>query len=238
MATYRYTEREEPYPSPDLLWSPAQLKARLGEPNLVVLDVRPSHELFSGVIPGAVHFDMYGIGLTTTAAPLWEEFCNLMRSLLGLRGVGNGKTVVLVETRTELRVARLFWLLEYFGVTPVHVLDGGMDAWRAAGFGTVAELAEPHASSFKISPRPELYMSANDLKERLSLGDVQPLDLRTDDEYFGRHKRAARAGAIPGAIHLEWTHFLDEHGRFKPASELAAVFQKAGITKEKAVVPY
>jgi thiosulfate/3-mercaptopyruvate sulfurtransferase len=238
MPAYSYTERTEPYLNPDLLWTPAQLKARLGDPNLALLDLRPSHELFSGVIPGAAHLDLYGIGLTSTAPPLLDELMNLMRSLLALRGVGQDKTVVFYEAQTGMRVGRAFWLLEYFGHGDVHVLDGGIDAWRAAGFPTAEDLKEPHPSSFKISPRKELVISANDLRDRLAKGEVLTLDVRNDDEYYGRNQRAARAGAIPGAVHLDFARLFDEHGRIKPAPELAAMFQKAGITQEKAVVPY
>lgn len=231
-------ERTEAFPNADLLWAPAQLKARLGDPKLALVDLRASHEVMGGVIPGAAHFDLYGIGLTQTTPELFDEFINLMRSLFGLRGVGMDKTVVFYETQTGTRVARAFWLMEYFGHTDVHVLDGGMDAWRAAGFETTREMAEAHPSSLKIKPRNELFISADELNARLAKGEVQPLDTRTDDEYYSRHKRAARAGAIPKAVHLEWVHYLDERGRFKPPSQLGALFQRAGITPDKAVVPY
>src|SRR5579863_9687842 len=93
-------ERTEAFPNAGLLWSPKQLQARLGDPKLALVDLRSSHELFKGVIPGAAHFDLYGIGLTSTEGPLLDEFLNLMRSLLGLRGVGNEKTVVFYERQT------------------------------------------------------------------------------------------------------------------------------------------
>ena len=233
-----FVERTEPFPNGHLLWSPAQLKARLGDPKLALIDLRSSHEIMGGVIPGAAHFDLYGIGLTTTSGPMFDEFTNLMRSLLALRGVGMDKTVVFYEKNTGNRVGRAFWLLEYFGHQDVHVLDGGMDAWVAAGFPVSHEMAEPHHASFKIKPRPELFISADEFKDLIDKGQVVPLDTRSDDEYTGKHKRAARGGAIPKAVHLEWLRYLDDAGRFKPPSELAALFQSAGITRDKAIVPY
>jgi len=58
------------------------------------------------------------------------------------------------------------------------------------------------------------------------------------DEYFGRAVRAARGGAIPGAVHIEYVNNLDETGAFKPADELKAMYEAAGITPEKEIVPY
>jgi thiosulfate/3-mercaptopyruvate sulfurtransferase len=231
-------ERSEGFPNGHLLWSPAQLKARLGDPKLALVDLRPSHELLRGVIPGAAHFDLYGIGLTSTHGPLLDEFLNLMRSLLGLRGVGHEKTVVFYEKDTGIRAARAFWLLEYFGHADVHVLDGGMQAWLGASYPLAQEMAEPHPASFKIDAQKQLVIGADELWRKIEAGEVVPLDTRTDEEYFGTSKRAARAGAIPKAVHLEWTHYLDAHGRFKPPSELDALFKSAGITKDKAIAPY
>ena len=50
--------------------------------------------------------------------------------------------------------------------------------------------------------------------------------------------RAARGGAIPGAVHLEWTHNLDQNGAFKPVSELREMYERAGVTPDKEVVTY
>lgn len=238
MTAAAYAERTEAFPNAHLLWTPAQLKARLGDPKLALIDLRASHEVMGGVIAGAAHFDLYGITNTQTTQPVFDEFITMMRSLFAVRGVGMEKTVVLYEAETGTRVARAFWLLEYMGHADVHVLDGGMRAWRAAGFETTREMAEPHPSSFKIKPRPELFISADELNARLAKGEVQPLDTRADDEYYGQHKRAARTGAIPKAVHLEWVNYLDEQGRFKPPSQLGALFRSAGITPDKAVVPY
>jgi thiosulfate/3-mercaptopyruvate sulfurtransferase len=232
-------ERTEPFPNGHLLWSPGQLQARLGDPKLALVDLRPAHQVLKGVIPGAAHFDLYGIGLTSTQGPLLDEFVNLMRSLLGLRGVGHEKTVVFYEEQTGNRVARAFWLLEYLGHKDVHVLDGGMEAWIAAGYPVAHEMVEPHPASFKVTPQKSLFIGADELSRRVQAGDIVPLDTRGDDEYFGRNKRGtARGGAIPHAAHLEWTRTLDEQGRFKPPSELEALFHGVGVTKDKAIAPY
>ena len=51
------------------------------------------------------------------------------------------------------------------------------------------------------------------------------LDTRTDGEYCGTTVRAARGGAIPGAVHIEWTRNLGADGAFKPAAELTAMYE-------------
>ena len=99
-------------------------------------------------------------------------------------------------------------------------------------------MTEPIPRSFKPKPRPDIFISADDLNSRLGEPGLVVLDTRGDDEYYARQHSSYRQGAIPGAIHLEWTNYLDQHRCFKHAAELTALFADAGITREKPVVPY
>ena len=64
------------------------------------------------------------------------------------------------------------------------------------------------------------------------------LDTRTDGEYTGAAVRARRGGAVPGAVHIEWTRNLTPEGDFKPASELKKMYEDAGVTPEREVITY
>jgi thiosulfate/3-mercaptopyruvate sulfurtransferase len=64
------------------------------------------------------------------------------------------------------------------------------------------------------------------------------LDTRSESEYLGTHVRAARGGAIPGAIHIEWTDNIAADGKFKSNDDLKAMYDRAGITPDKEVVSY
>ena len=64
------------------------------------------------------------------------------------------------------------------------------------------------------------------------------VDTRSDGEYTGQVVRSARGGAIPGAVHLEWTNNLDANGFFKPADELKEMYAERNITPEKDVIPH
>ena len=64
------------------------------------------------------------------------------------------------------------------------------------------------------------------------------LDTRSDGEHFGTLVRAARGGAIPRSIHIEWTDNLDTNGKFKSNADLKTMYEKAGITPDKEVYSY
>jgi len=80
--------------------------------------------------------------------------------------------------------------------------------------------------------------SYRDVKERLGTADTVILDTRSDGEYCGTQVRAARGGAIPGAVHIEWTHNLDKDGAFKSVGDLREMYERAGVTPDKEVVTY
>lgn len=228
------------YPNAHLLWSPQQLQARLGEAELIVLDLRPAEEMISGVIPGAVHLDLYGIGLSSTQGTLFEEFVGLMRAQLATRGITPERTVLLYEqAQTGTRVGRAFWLLEYLGHTDTHVLDGGMAAWLAAGGATTQEMTAPLRGRLREACQERIYISADELHGLLDDPGTVVLDTRSAEENDGRNTRGGpRGGTIPGAVHLEWQHTLDASGRTKPAAELAALFEGLGVLRDKAIVPF
>ena len=64
------------------------------------------------------------------------------------------------------------------------------------------------------------------------------LDTRSDAEYRGTAVRARRGGAIPGAVHIEWTRNLTSAGEFKSADELRKMYVEAGVTPEREVLTY
>lgn len=226
------------YANPSLLMSVQDLHARLGDANLCIVDARPSHLFAAGHIPGAVHLDLYGISLNNTSDEAFSAFMWMFQYLLSSRGIGSEKTVVWYEDNSGMRAARGFWVCEYFGHTDVHVLDGGLDAWQAAGYEVTTECVVPERSELVGDPVPERFIGADALNGLLGRDDVMPLDTRSDGEYYGTNVRAARGGAIPGAVHVEYVNNLADDGTFKSADELLAMYEALGVTPEKEIVPY
>lgn len=224
------------YANPELLISPGDLQAC--DADICIVDTRPTHAYVAGHIPGAIPLDLYGISLNDTREQAFEAFMWMLGYLLGSRGIGTEKPVVWCEEDSGMRAARGFWICEYLGHPDVRVLDGGCRAWQALGYDWTTDCAEAEQATFVADPVPARHMGADALYGLLGRDDVVPLDTRSSDEYFGRNVRAARGGAIPGAVHIEYVNNLDEAGAFKPADELRAMYEAAGIAPDKEIVPY
>lgn len=226
------------YTRPELLTTPEELKTKLGRADLCLIDTRPAEGFARGHIPGSVHFDLFGLSLIDTSPAPLKAFMSMIAHLLEMRGVDLEKEVVFYEENSGMRAARGLWFLDYFGHPNVHLLDGGIRAWREAGHPITTEPISPRPSAMAPKERREHLATADDVLRSLGQKEVSILDTRTEDEYLGKKIRAARGGAIPGAVHLEWTNNLDQSGRFKPADELRAMYEKIGVTPGKEVISY
>lgn len=226
------------YTRETLLTTPQELQQKLGNADLCIIDVRPAEDFARGHIPGSTHFDLFGLSLIdTTDAPL-KAFMSMIHHVLELRGVSETKEVVFYENNSGMRAARGVWFLEYYGHPNVKMLDGGFQTWKAAGAPITTDATPPKATSFRTTDRREVLATVDDVLESLKKNNTAVLDTRSEGEYLGTHVRAARGGAIPGAIHTEWTDNLDPSGKFKSNQELKSMYDKVGITPDKEVISY
>jgi thiosulfate/3-mercaptopyruvate sulfurtransferase len=229
---------DKKYTRETLLTTPGELQKKLGSPDLCLIDVRPAEQFARGHIPDAVHFDLFGLSLVDTSEAPLKAFMQMIHHVLELRGVAESKEVVFYDENSGMRAARGLWFLEYFGHPKARMLDGGFGAWQASGGPVTTEAVAPKAATFKTNERREVLATANDVLSSLNKKEICILDTRSKGEYLGTHVRAARGGAVPGAIHIEWTDNLDAAGKFKSDAELEAMYKNAGITSEKEVVSY
>ena len=93
-----------------------------------------------------------------------------------------------------------------------------------------------------IAGKAAVLHAVNDIKKRGKKSKYVIVDARGMTEIIGERKmdNVARGGHVPGATFLEWKHISDaKRGvAFKTKAQLAKVFKKFGITKNKTVYAY
>jgi thiosulfate/3-mercaptopyruvate sulfurtransferase len=203
------------------------------------LDLRPAEEFAVSRIPGAVHLDLWGVSLIDTSEAPLRAFMWMIGHLFALRGVTPDRPVVVYESCSGLRAARAQWFLDYFGHQHSQLLDGGFDLWKREGrvvetgapAPPVASTWEPEFDASRIATWRDVFGVLGDPRTAI-------VDTRSDAEYYAENVRAKRGGAIPGAVHLEWTNNLAPDGRFKTPAELRAMYTELGVTADRAIVTY
>ncbi len=232
------------YANAQLLITPRELSSLLGQAGAkspLVLDLRPPEAYTAGHIPGAIHIDLWGVSLIDTDPAPLKAFMWMIEHVLATHGVTASTPAVVYDDQSGIRAARAFWFLEYFGHPNVRMLDGGFTAWTDAGFDVTRDAAPPPPQStpeWTGKQQDHTLATWREVRNALGRPDTVILDTRSDGEYRGTTVRAKRGGAIPGAVHIEWTRNLTPGGDFKPARELKKMYEDAGVTPEREVITY
>ena len=139
--------------------------------------------------------------------------------------------VVVYDDNYTKDAARIWWILRYWGVEDVRLLNGGWAGWKAGSHPTDKAEIVPNPAKFAAKARPDRLATKEQLLDSLKGGKLQIVDARSEKEFCGAEKLTnKRVGAIPGAKQLEWIDLLDKDTqRFKSAANLRKLFEEAGI---------
>ncbi len=229
------------------LVDPAWLAERLEDPSLVVIDVRdPATDTVpftEGYIPGAVAapYSAYGWRAERDGIPGMLPPVEDIAARIGALGIDGDTHVVVVPqgvNSTEFgRATRVYWTLKALGHDAVSILDGGANAWLAAGNPVDAAPAAPEPATFTATLRPELVADAAAVAAAIE-SDVALVDGRPEAQFTGAEKAevARIAGTIPTSVNIPHGALYD--GVFvtpERARELAAA---AGVPAEGPAITF
>ena len=154
--------------------------------------------------------------------PIRERFAEWLSSV----GFANDMQAVVYDRNGANYCGRLWWMLQWAGHDAVAVLDGGLQAWQAAG-GDVTGREEPthFQSNFVLgAERAQLVVTDTVLA---CLGDAGQtvIDARAAPRFRGEVEPLDPvAGHIPGALNRPFSQNIGADGRFKPAAQLREEF--------------
>jgi thiosulfate/3-mercaptopyruvate sulfurtransferase len=144
---------------------------------------------------------------------------------VGALGIAPGVPVVAYDAQGGPYAARAWWLLRWLGHDAVQVLDGGLQAWAAAGGALVGgSTPAPGGAPYPAAAAPGMPVIEADAL-LAQLGRVNLIDARAPERFRGEVEPLdAAAGHIPGAHNRFFKDNLAPDGRFKPHDELRAAF--------------
>jgi thiosulfate/3-mercaptopyruvate sulfurtransferase len=155
--------------------------------------------------------------------PSREKFATWLSSV----GFANDMQAVVYDRNGTNYCGRLWWMLKWVGHEAVAVLDGGLQAWQAAG-GEVRAGVEPSHFQSNFEPRRPLRTLVT--TEQVAAGLRQPAQTLVDARATPRFRGDVEpldpvAGHIPGALNRPFASNLGPDGRFKPPQQLRAEFE-------------
>jgi thiosulfate/3-mercaptopyruvate sulfurtransferase len=235
-----------PYGEGVVKWvSPEWLEGHLLDEDIMILDVQPNiHDYIQEHIPGAVYMNegllrVPSRGLPGKYVPPEAVEANFRR--VGLKpdlpvvvytGVGpfKGWGDGLEQTMVAYTLAR-------FGHDRVHVLDGGIDRWKAEGRGLSQLFPQVEGSDFVVHVHQEYFVEYDEFHGKKDGDEVILLDARPPEVYAGQGPWM-KPGHIPGAINVPWKRFMDDENPrlLKSDDEIQTILDEHGIVPEKTII--
>jgi len=229
------------------LVSAAWLKKHLRSRKLRIVDLRwylqgkdGRTEYAKGHIPGAVFADLErdltapnGPGRHPVPSP--EQLTEAMRAA----GISDDTSVIIYDDLGGSIAARLWFLLELYGHKgQARILDGGLQAWTAAGGALSAELPKVPRGRFSAKAMRRSLLDKHDVERLRTQRDVVLLDARAPERFRGDSEPIdARPGHIPGARNAPWPQNL-EGGLFKTPAALRSQYRALGVGGQTEIVAY
>mgnify|MGYP002639645640 CR=1 FL=1 len=144
-------------------------------------------------------------------------------------GFDGSQQVVVYDDSFGAMASRLWWLLKCLGHESVAVLDGGWQAWLAAGFQTDAQLPQSDPIEYTASLDSNCVVNSVQIMSALKAGDSSPLqlvDVRSNERFIGAAEPIDPiAGHVPGAINMPLTDNLDEQGCYRSPQQLQEMYR-------------
>jgi thiosulfate/3-mercaptopyruvate sulfurtransferase len=182
----------------------------------------------AGHLPGAVTVDLATELSRTDADPTdgrrpLPHPADLQRSARRW-GLRTDSTVVVYDTRAGLSAARAWWVLRWAGLHRVSILDGGLQAWTAAGHPLSTDEPDVPPGDVELGSGGMPELDADGAAALAARGLL--LDARDTAAY--------RAGHIPGARNVPSGEVLGAGGSLDDDDEVRAHY---GLISADAPVP-
>jgi thiosulfate/3-mercaptopyruvate sulfurtransferase len=181
-------------------------------------------------IPGARFFDFDGkICDPHSALPHMLPDAALFTREVQALGLNQDSSVVIYDSMGMFSSSRAWWMLRAMGCTRLALLDGGLPAWKAAGFAVGSGDVETVNAPGNFSARLDGAQVADAARVLAALEDAETcvLDARPEARFLGHAdepRAGLRRGHMPGAVNLPFASMFDQ-GLLKSRAEIGQIFK-------------
>lgn len=208
------------------LISVSELKERLQDKDLIILDARAGKDAYQEYLKGHIRGARF-IDLDKDLADAGEDAAfggrhplpgtEKFGETLSRLGILENSHIIIYDDKSGANAAaRTWWMLKAFGFRKVQVLDGGIQSAEKNGF----EFSSGEELYNKTSPiKRDAWLlpisGIEQVEDELKNNSSTVIDVRDAYRYRGESEPIDLvAGHIPGAINIPFSENLDENGNF------------------------
>ncbi len=220
----------------NLITSAEQLKDKLDDPNLIILDCSTKSnkaglksDYKNTKIKNTRYFDLKNDFSNPNSEfpntlPDTKQFEISCRKI----GINNFSQIVIYDDLGIYTSPRVWWMFKIMGHNKVSVLNGGLPEWMDRNY----PIQEGYNSdfekgNFKSDFQKNLISTFDEIKNNLEKENALIIDARKSERFNGTEqepRKELRSGNIPNSISIPFQKVLN-NGRFKDKEELKLVFE-------------
>ncbi|MBT3424463.1 MAG: sulfurtransferase [Bacteroidetes bacterium] len=206
------------------------LKAILNDENVQIVSCQKEADFKTSHIKGALqiwHTEMYikpsEMGILMNSEELTNYF--------GLKGIDFSKQIILYDDGSNKYACRVFWALQYLGLTQIKILSGHFDEWYAKGYPVTKNPTPFKKVKNNLQLNESVFSSIKDVEASTSNPDILLIDVRSKEEFNN-------LGHIPGAKLFYWEGVLNLNKSFKSRELITEIAKADGLEPDKEIILY
>lgn len=216
------------------------LVEHLNADNLIILDasMKPVTPVVSdvlqeepGCIQGALRFDFdEHIRDKNTNLPHMMPSAEFFAEEMQKLGINKDSAIVAYDDVGVYSSPRAWWMFRAMGHNQIAVLDGGLPAWKKAGYpcGKQAESIGKTRGNFISHPQEGMFVDSAQVLAALSDPAFSVVDARSEGRFKGQEpepRAGLRSGHMPNAVNIPFADLVVDGFVLRPES-LKTVFAK------------
>jgi thiosulfate/3-mercaptopyruvate sulfurtransferase len=222
------------------------LNDHLKDPNLVLLHVGEKPKYDAAHIPGARFVAFHDLAVDDPQANLVLQLppADTLRAKLAALGISSNSRVIVYYGEDWISPStRLILTLDYAGLgNATSLLDGGMGAWRRAGYATTTDVPSAKTGKLPGLTTKQVTVTAEFVRDNIGKPGFAVVDGRDAVFYDGVNeggpRDARKKGHIKGALSVPFSEVADENLEIKSPDQLRELFTKAGVKPGDTIIGY
>ena len=210
----------------------------------IIVDVCDYSRYAKAHIPSALHLQPQ-----ETFGPYPHKIGDLpnltkIKEIIIKLGIIKHKPVYIYDDIGGVLASRLIWLLDCVGYHNWILINGGLISWLKEGrayksTSSIDKTQEKKEIELKLKSLADEYnFTKNQIISTLHSNDIIFWDSRSKGEFTGETKKAAKAGHIPGSIHLDYRDLLNPNENLRIRSNVSDILEQNKIDPSKQIITY
>ncbi|UTW56634.1 sulfurtransferase [Kordiimonas sp. SCSIO 12610] len=206
---------------------------------------RSAFEEFTAAhIPGAYFFDIDLIADTRAPLPHMLPTIATFEKAIYDFAISKDDTIICYDNSPLFSAARVWWMFRYFGFENIYILNGGLSAWKNAGYKTVdgtSKAALPTNSFTPFIPisNEQLLVNRLQIEQTIHSEDTMIIDARSKGRFDGsapEPRPNLPSGHMPLAVNIPYQDLFTKDGHYKAIDALENLFSRHKIDLNRPVI--